>query len=178
VTSPGIHLTVSTNIAIDNLKPKPLRCNPHAAGAPGTFVQGVNREAGATRAITLVKPGTAPATVNERGMDSVNSPCRMDQAATAPQAWEGGPSGAMPLMSPETDPAVTITVIDTVSRGVTRRCRYALQLAARPGRLICDRLRRRVLSSPGCSHTGTQDTRGTRRDFHPEKPCASYCQGQ
>jgi len=28
------------------------------------FVQGVNREAGATRGIALVKPGTAPATVN------------------------------------------------------------------------------------------------------------------
>jgi len=96
------------------------------------FVQGVNREAGATRGIALVKPDTAPATVNERGMDSVNPPRRMDQTATAPQAWEGGSSGAMPLMSPETDPAVNITVIDTVSRGVTCRCKCALEPAAGP----------------------------------------------
>jgi len=27
----------------------------------------------------------------------------MGKIATAPQAWEGGPSGETPLMSPETD---------------------------------------------------------------------------
>jgi len=27
----------------------------------------------------------------------------MGKTATAPQAWEGGPSGETPLMSPETD---------------------------------------------------------------------------
>jgi hypothetical protein len=79
-----------------------------------------------------VKPGTAPATVNGRGMDFMNPPRRMDQTATAPQAWEGDSSGHTPPMSPETDPAVNKTVIDTVSRGVTCRCRYALKLAAGP----------------------------------------------
>ncbi|GEM_PF-6111309 len=88
---------------IDSLNPKPLRCEVHAAGAPTTFVRGVNREAGASRVITLDNPGTAPATVDECGIDSANPFHRMGQTATAPQAREGGPSGDMPLMSPETD---------------------------------------------------------------------------
>ena len=75
----------------------------HAAGAPTAFVHGVNREAGASWVITPDKPGTAPATVNERGIDSANPFHRMGKIATAPQAWEGGPSGETPLMSPETD---------------------------------------------------------------------------
>jgi hypothetical protein len=48
------------------------------------------------------KSGTAPATVDERRIDCVNPFCRTGQIATALQAWEGGPSGATPLMSPET----------------------------------------------------------------------------
>jgi len=45
---------------IDSLKPKPLRCDPHAAGAPGTFVQGVNREAGATGPQAPSNPALPP----------------------------------------------------------------------------------------------------------------------
>jgi hypothetical protein len=33
----------------------------------------------------------------------MNPSCMTGQVATAPQVWEGGPSGDMPLMSPETD---------------------------------------------------------------------------
>lgn len=88
---------------IDSPDTDPLSFRLHAAGAPGTFVRGVNREAGAPRVVDPGNPGTAPATVDERRIDSMNPSCRTGQVATAPQVWEGGPSGAMPLMSPETD---------------------------------------------------------------------------
>ncbi len=64
-----------------------------------TVVCRMKREAGALKFYILHNnPGTAPATVNE--LRWISSHCA--------DAWEGNPSGVIPLVSPETglEPAV------------------------------------------------------------------------
>lgn len=137
------------------------------------FIQGVNREAGATRAIALVKPGTAPATVNERGMGSVNPPRRMDQTATAPQAWEGGSIRRNATHESGDRPCCEIN-----------RNRYGvawgdMSMQIRTGTSSrANRLPYRgVPSSPAYLHPGTHDTRGMCRDESPGETLCDFLSG-